>query len=413
MDFDKIITLSMRHYLLTVFMVLQIFVSAYSQSCKCPTICQPCTGGILTYVLQYNGDVEATISINDMSGVFFSQLLQPGEFFEVIKSDNERFTGNKIFLYINGEQNTSIDVLCNSNVAVNVEFGSFVIVSAINLNGSSICCPIGNKPDKIAPVFTSVPQDIIVFTDEGKCSAIVTWDEPVVDDCNFKSTTRTFDPGYEFPKGTTEVEYIAADKAGNLTPYIFKITVTDGEPPLITGKPEDITQITDDPQGMVVNWVEPEANDNCVLASFGPSKDPGTLFQVGVTEVIYTATDQDGNTAQCSFNVKIDLEKEPDPPPGEVLPEIEISKIITPDGDGKNDSWMIKNIEHYPGNKILVIDRWGSTIFSASNYDNNSTVWDGSSVGGKTVPAGTYFFVISFQKGNEQMEVKGFVELIP
>jgi hypothetical protein len=85
MDFDKIIILSVRHYLLTVFMVLQIFVSGYSQSCNCPTVCQPCTGGILRYVLQYKGDVEATISVNDMSGVFFSQLVQPGEFFEVVK----------------------------------------------------------------------------------------------------------------------------------------------------------------------------------------------------------------------------------------------------------------------------------------------------------------------------------------
>jgi gliding motility-associated-like protein len=120
-----------------------------------------------------------------------------------------------------------------------------------------------------------------------------------------------------------------------------------------------------------------------------------------------------GNISTCAFTVKVTLEKEPDPPPIEEEHPLDIGKIVTPDGDGKNDFWRIGNIEHFPDNNILVIDRWGSTIFKASHYNNESVVWRGDSSTSGKLPAGTYFFVITYKRQGGAVEKRGFIELIP
>ena len=47
---------------------------------------------------------------------------------------------------------------------------------------------------------------------------------------------------------------------------------------------------------------------------------------------------------------------------------------FSPDGDGINDTWVIKNIDHYPYSKTIVVNRWGSLVFDKINYKND---WDG------------------------------------
>ena len=73
---------------------------------------------------------------------------------------------------------------------------------------------------------------------------------------------------------------------------------------------------------------------------------------------------------------------------------------------------VIKNIERYESNEVVIADRWGSVIFSATNYDNDRIVWNGSSRNGSLAPTGTYFYTISIYAGSLVKQKKGFVELI-
>ena len=131
------------------------------------------------------------------------------------------------------------------------------------------------------------------------------------------------------------------------------------------------------------------------------TQNPGTQFDQGATLVQYTAADSSGNIAVCKFNVTVS---------GSTPNVLTIDKFITPDGDGINDAWQIKNIEKYSKNKVMVFDRWGSVIFSASGYDNQIQVWNGSDSKGKQLPAGTYFYSIDLGDGSAVQ--KGFIELI-
>lgn len=70
---------------------------------------------------------------------------------------------------------------------------------------------------------------------------------------------------------------------------------------------------------------------------------------------------------------------------------LEFSNVITPNGDGKNDYFVVQGIENYPGSKLYVVDRNGRTIFQSLNYQNN---WNG-----KNVEEGTYFYLLIVNDG--------------
>lgn len=63
-----------------------------------------------------------------------------------------------------------------------------------------------------------------------------------------------------------------------------------------------------------------------------------------------------------------------------------IPNIITPNGDGFNDYFLIENIEKFPNNSITILNRWGNTVFNTINYTNN---FDGANLAD-----GTYFYII-------------------
>ena len=160
--------------------------------------------------------------------------------------------------------------------------------------------------DTTPPVFTAVPADITQTADAGDCGAIVTFTVTATDDCQLDYIVCNYDSGDFFPVGTTTVTCVAIDSSLNASDISFNITITDDEPPAISGTPADINQATD--AGLctaVVTWTEPTASDNCGIASFTADATSGDAFPTGATVVTYTATDVNGNVTTSSFTVTI------------------------------------------------------------------------------------------------------------
>ena len=82
-------------------------------------------------------------------------------------------------------------------------------------------------------------------------------------------------------------------------------------------------------------------------------------------------------------------------------------KGITPNGDGKNDSWIIDDIEFFPNNSVKIFNRWGEILWKRESYDNNEVVWAGEHDNGENLLTGTYFYVVIV----EGKSYKGWVEL--
>ena len=67
-----------------------------------------------------------------------------------------------------------------------------------------------------------------------------------------------------------------------------------------------------------------------------------------------------------------------------------IPNVLTPNNDGFNDTWFVKNIDLFPKNAVKIISRWGDVVFSTNNYQNN---WSGT-YGSGLLPAGTYYYIL-------------------
>ncbi len=76
-----------------------------------------------------------------------------------------------------------------------------------------------------------------------------------------------------------------------------------------------------------------------------------------------------------------------------IIPEeIEIPNVFTPNNDGQNDYFVIVNGQYYE-NTLNIFNRWGTSVYSTTNYRNN---WRGPEL-----PDGTYFYVFTLSDGRE------------
>ncbi|WP_159452689.1 gliding motility-associated C-terminal domain-containing protein [Pedobacter nyackensis] len=84
------------------------------------------------------------------------------------------------------------------------------------------------------------------------------------------------------------------------------------------------------------------------------------------------------------------------------------TNILSPNGDGKNDTWEIKDIERFPDNELTIFDISGRALFHTNNYQND---WTGH-FSGVPLPEGTYFYSIKLKKDGKIGVVRGFITLI-
>lgn len=256
--------------------------------------------------------------------------------------------------------------------------------------------------DATPPAVTNCPADITVEA-SAACTATASWSPPAFSDaCSSLTVTSTHVPGSSFPAGNSTVVYTGTDAAGNVTLCSFNVFVTENTPPGFTSCPRDTIISSTAIGGVRYAWTPPVATDACSPVQLSATHTPGEEFPLGVTSVVYTATDLSGNTTQCTFTVTVRREET----------ALNVSQLLTPDGDTMNDSWVIGNIELYRDNKVTVVDRWGSVIYSNQGYDNERRAWKGQNAQGTLVPSGTYFYVISVRSGTETMETRGFIEVI-
>jgi gliding motility-associated-like protein len=214
--------------------------------------------------------------------------------------------------------------------------------------------------------------------------------------------TSSHTPGSTFAIGSTSVKYTATDGAGNVSSCTFQVTVLDETLPVISGCPSDINARAGESGEVEIEWTEPTVSVTCGEVTMTSNYKPKDVFPVGTTVVEYTAVTQAGKSATCQFNVIVSYEDF----------VIGMNEVITPDGDGINDYWELSNIEKFEKNTVLVVDRWGSVIYSASGYNNENVVWKGENMNGVTVPTGTYYYTVSFSFLKKTVEKRGFIEVV-
>ncbi|CAG0990429.1 MAG: PKD domain-containing protein [Bacteroidetes bacterium] len=81
----------------------------------------------------------------------------------------------------------------------------------------------------------------------------------------------------------------------------------------------------------------------------------------------------------------------------EVIGELIIPNVFTPNGDGNNDIFYIRGL-YGKNNKMEIFTRWGQMVYYNETYGND---WDGRTSSGLEVSAGTYYFILKTTDGKE------------
>lgn len=104
-------------------------------------------------------------------------------------------------------------------------------------------------------------------------------------------------------------------------------------------------------------------------------------------------------TGGCAINDSVDIR---------VLLTPKVPNAFSPNGDGVNDTWIIKYLEDYPNSKVDIYNRYGQLVYHSDGYVNGRG-WDGTT-NGKPLPIGTYYYVI--QPGSGRKPISGSITII-
>lgn len=85
-------------------------------------------------------------------------------------------------------------------------------------------------------------------------------------------------------------------------------------------------------------------------------------------------------------------------------PLITIPNIVTPNFDGMNDRFVIRNLLLYDYRPLIVKNRWGKTIYQTNQYNND---WDGSNI-----PDGVYYGIVAINLNGQVVEYPFMVTIL-
>jgi gliding motility-associated-like protein/uncharacterized repeat protein (TIGR01451 family) len=108
-----------------------------------------------------------------------------------------------------------------------------------------------------------------------------------------------------------------------------------------------------------------------------------------------TAVEPDPNLAN---NVSIDVK--------EIIGEVIVPNVITPNGDGKNDVFRVDGLELHPNNTLSIFNRWGNEVYRSNGAYKND--WNGNGLN-----EGTYYYLLKIkEKDGSERSTTGWITLI-
>ncbi|XP_063960800.1 mucin-17-like [Lytechinus pictus] len=170
---------------------------------------------------------------------------------------------------------------------------------------------VQEQVDTIPPTITVPGGNIVRTVELGISRLSVDYPEPTATDNSGTAflVSRTAQPGDLFPVGTTDVEYVFVDAAGNDARATFTVTVIaiDTTPPIVNCVNNVVQEVELGTTSAVVQFTEPTAFDISGQVNLvSQTAAPGDAFPLGTTTVTYIFSDNSNNEADpCSFTVTV------------------------------------------------------------------------------------------------------------
>ena len=202
---------------------------------------------------------------------------------------------------------------------------------------------------------------------------------------------------YSYSWQTSPVQ--TTQTATGLSAGTYAVTVTDANGCTTTG-----TELVTEPPELYISFTStdascPDAADGTLSLNISGGVGPfnviwsdGNLLQsrTNLLPGTYNAVVTDVNGCAGSVNAVVGFTG--------TYNCVEIPHVITPNNDGFNDEWVIRNISLYPDAEVRVFNRWGKLIFRTKNISANP--WDGR-YNGQLVPTDSYHYILYLNDGSE------------
>jgi gliding motility-associated-like protein len=123
--------------------------------------------------------------------------------------------------------------------------------------------------------------------------------------------------------------------------------------------------------------------------------DPGSMvYELGTGENIFSWHVSNGVCPESADQVSI------------TVLQMIVPTVITPNGDGLNDFFIINGIEQFEESELIVSNRWGEVVYEEKPYTNS---WNGLDRNGRELPEETYYIVLKISDNDIR---KGYVVIL-
>jgi uncharacterized protein (UPF0147 family) len=261
------------------------------------------------------------------------------------------------------------DVSCLPASGANFAVGATTVNCLVkdvagNTNSTSFVVTV---TDLTLPTFSNVPANFSKAATSAN-GAVVTYTKPLaVDSISGISAAGVSclpTSGATFAVGSTTVNCLVKNVAGNSNSASFVVTVADQTLPTFSNIPANVSQAATSATGAVVNYIKPVAVDSISgISAAGVSCLPtsGATFAVGATTVNCSVKDVAGNSNRASFVVTVTNQTPPivKPPVNETISitKMQCQKMGTAGNwviEGKSTNSINNKIQLYSTNTVPV-----------------------------------------------------------
>tara|TARA_R110002050_G_scaffold293172_5_gene449311 strand:+ start:5763 stop:19085 length:13323 start_codon:yes stop_codon:yes gene_type:complete len=177
-------------------------------------------------------------------------------------------------------------------------------VTDVNSNQSTATATV-TVIDTISPVANC--QNISVYLDASGNASITAADidNSSTDNCSISSRSLSTTSFTCADEGVNLVSLTVTDQAGNSSVCQANVTVIDSTSPVASCQNINIYLDGAGNASITASDLDGGSNDNCSIASLAASQTSFTCANLGANTVIFTVTDQAGNSSTCSATVTV------------------------------------------------------------------------------------------------------------
>ncbi|MBN2745898.1 MAG: choice-of-anchor L domain-containing protein [Bacteroidales bacterium] len=175
-----------------------------------------------------------------------------------------------------------------------------------------------------------------------------------------------------------------------ITVYPKPVAFFEPTPPVVTIEDPTINFVDMSTNGMIYSWDfgDPNSVDN-----FSSLTNPTHTYGMEGNYTVWLFLETDHG---CKDSVSRQLMV--------IVDEIEIPNVITPNGDGANEVFYIKNIDKLEWSRLVIYNRWGKAVYRTEHYKND---WDADNLAD-----GVYYYILEYRTYFREDKAQGTVTVM-